>query len=98
MGFQPSLIAQVLNIQGRHLVSIPPGPHLLSDILISSPILAGDRGIPEEAMGDAGAGSSSAAGGSGYEFGVDPSLDPELAMVRILHLFYFYTNLLYCLI
>jgi 26S proteasome regulatory subunit N10 len=63
-----------------HLVSIPPGPHLLSDILISSPILAGDRGIPEEAMGDAGAGSSSAAGGSGYEFGVDPSLDPELAM------------------
>jgi 26S proteasome regulatory subunit N10 len=69
-----------------HLVSIPPGPHLLSDILISSPILAGDRGmgIPEEAMGDVGVGGSGAGGtggtGSGFEFGVDPTLDPELAM------------------
>lgn len=70
---------------GRHLVSVPPGPHLLSDVLISSPILAGDRGsgIPDEAMGDVGvdaSGSGAAAGGS-FEFGVDPSLDPELAMV-----------------
>jgi hypothetical protein len=61
-------------------------------MLISSPILAGDRGmgIPDEAMGDAGAGAgpSGAAGGSGaagtgFEFGVDPSLDPELAMVSL---------------
>jgi 26S proteasome regulatory subunit N10 len=72
----------------RHLVSVPPGPHLLSDMLISSPILAGDRGegIPEEAMGDGGAAGPSAGGsgaaGAGFEFGVDPSLDPELAMVR----------------
>lgn len=69
-----------------HLVSVPPGTHLLSDMLISSPILAGDRGegIPEEAMGD-GAGPSaggSGGAGAGFEFGVDPSLDPELAMVR----------------
>jgi hypothetical protein len=78
-----------LHFVNRHLVSIPPGPHLLSDILISSPILAGDRGmgIPDEAMGDAGgAGGSGAAGGDGFEFGVDPSLDPELAMVRYLTL------------
>jgi 26S proteasome regulatory subunit N10 len=73
------------------MVSIPPGPHLLSDMLISSPILAGDHGmgIPDEAMGDAGigAGPSGAAGGSGagFEFGVDPSLDPELAMVRLMY-------------
>jgi 26S proteasome regulatory subunit N10 len=75
----------------RHLVSVPPGPHLLSDMLISSPILAGDRGmgIPDEAMGDAGvgagpsgAGASAGAASAGFEFGVDPSLDPELAMVR----------------
>lgn len=71
----------------RHLVSIPPGPHLLSDMLISSPILAADRGmgIPEEAMGDAGTSGAAAGGsggaGAGFEFGVDPSLDPELAMV-----------------
>ena len=71
-----------------HLVSIPPGAHL-SDAIVSSAILAGDRGIPEEAMGDAGASVPGAAGGGStsgatFEFGVDPSLDPELAMVRIL--------------
>ena len=60
---------------------MPPGPHLLSDMVVRSPILAGDQGLPDEVMGDAGA---PAAGGSGagFEFGVDPSLDPELAMVR----------------
>ena len=62
----------------RHLITVPPGPHLLSDMVLTSPILAGDRGIPEEAMGDA----SGAAPGANFEFGVDPSLDPELAMVR----------------
>lgn len=67
----------------RHYVSIPPGPHLLSEMLISSPVLAGDRGIPEELMNN----PEVAAGGAGpatnnFEFGVDPSLDPELAEVR----------------
>jgi 26S proteasome regulatory subunit N10 len=68
--------------ENSHLVSVPPGPHLLSDVLVSSSILAGDRGIPDEAMGDVGgAATSSGAGGSNnFEFGVDPSLDPELAM------------------
>ena len=47
-------------------------------MVLTSPILAGDRGIPEEAMGD----PSAAAPGANFEFGVDPSLDPELAMVR----------------
>ncbi|KIJ61008.1 hypothetical protein HYDPIDRAFT_116524 [Hydnomerulius pinastri MD-312] len=62
-----------------HLVSVPPGPHLLSDFILSSPILSEDRGIPPEAMGDAG-GPSSSGGANSFEFGVDPSLDPELAM------------------
>ncbi|CCM03231.1 uncharacterized protein FIBRA_05356 [Fibroporia radiculosa] len=62
-----------------HYVAVPPGPHLISDIVVSSPILAGDRGIPEEAMGDVPSGSG-AGGASNFEFGVDPSLDPELAM------------------
>ena len=66
----------------RHLLTVHPGSHLLSDALISSPILSADRSasIPEELGGSA----PSAAGPStsnNFEFGVDPSLDPELAMV-----------------
>ena len=49
-------------------------------MVISSPILAGDRGIPEELLAETGGAAPGAAGG--FEFGVDPSLDPELAMVR----------------
>ena len=42
--------------------------------------------VVDEAMGNADAGGSGAGGsgggaGAGFEFGVDPSLDPELAMV-----------------
>ena len=51
------------------MVSIPPGPHILSDLLLSSPIISGEDGPPP---GFAGAG--------GFEFGVDPNLDPELAL------------------
>ncbi|CAE6443754.1 unnamed protein product [Rhizoctonia solani] len=59
-----------------HLLSIPSGSNLLiSDAILSSPILAGDDGIPPGAMGGAEAGGSNQ-----FEFGVDPSLDPELAM------------------
>jgi len=60
-----------------HLATIPPGPHLLSDLLITTPILSGDG---------AGTGNGAGAGGDvagdigGFEFGVDPSLDPELAL------------------
>lgn len=63
-----------------HLVSVPPGPHLLSDLILSSPILSEDRGIPPEAIAGA-AGPSTAGGANNFEFGVDPTLDPELAMV-----------------
>lgn len=49
-----------------HLVNIPPGPHIMSDVLVSSPIICGEGGM--------GAGG---AGGDG--FAVDPNLDPELA-------------------
>jgi len=51
-----------------HLVTIPPGPHL-SDALVSSPIVQGEDGV--------GAGPSA---GGGFEFGVDPNDDPELAL------------------
>ncbi|TFK88062.1 hypothetical protein K466DRAFT_662577 [Polyporus arcularius HHB13444] len=72
-----TFIDNITTGDNSHYLSVPPGAHLLSDMVLTSPILAGDRGIPEEAMGDAG-GPSGATGG--FEFGVDPSLDPELAM------------------
>jgi len=52
-----------------HLVTVPPGPHL-SDALVSSPIVQGEDG----------SGGVAAAGGGGFEFGVDPNDDPELAL------------------
>ncbi|NXI04785.1 PSMD4 ATPase, partial [Pachycephala philippinensis] len=55
---------------GSHLVTVPPGPSL-ADALISSPILAGEGG------------AMLGLGASDFEFGVDPSADPELALVGI---------------
>ncbi|XP_078288079.1 26S proteasome non-ATPase regulatory subunit 4a isoform X2 [Rhinoraja longicauda] len=52
---------------GSHLVTVPPGPSL-ADALISSPILAGEGG------------TMLGLGASDFEFGVDPSADPELAL------------------
>ncbi|PWN51130.1 hypothetical protein IE53DRAFT_368322 [Violaceomyces palustris] len=61
--------------ENSHLLSIPAGPQLLSDIILTSPIMVEDFG-----GGDSGAGPSGAGGSGGFEFGVDPSMDPELAM------------------
>ena len=60
-----------------HLVTIPSGV-LPSDILISSPILAGEGGGGGGAMGAAAAGGGDAFAEYG---GIDPNMDPELAMV-----------------
>lgn len=51
---------------GSHLVTVPPGPHL-SDALVSSPVVQGEDG-------------TGAVGAMGFEFGVDPNEDPELAL------------------
>lgn len=53
---------------GSHLVSVPRGSQL-QEALISSPIIQGEDGL--------GAGGI---GGAGFEFGVDPNEDPELAL------------------
>ncbi|GFY02218.1 26S proteasome non-ATPase regulatory subunit 4 [Trichonephila clavipes] len=53
---------------GSHLVTVPPGPHL-SDALVSSPVVQGEDGSGAVGIG-----------GMGYEFGVDPNEDPELAL------------------
>uniref|UniRef100_A0A8C6GHI3 26S proteasome non-ATPase regulatory subunit 4 n=1 Tax=Mus spicilegus TaxID=10103 RepID=A0A8C6GHI3_MUSSI len=52
---------------GSHLVTVPPGPSL-ADALISSPILAGEGG------------AMLGLGASDFEFVIDPSADPELAL------------------
>ncbi|MCJ1474316.1 hypothetical protein MMC13_002974 [Lambiella insularis] len=62
---------------GSHLVIVPPGPSLLSDHLLSSTILGGDGSAPRG--GDDGVGGVGESGG-GFEFGVDPSAEPELAL------------------
>ena len=63
---------------GSHLAIIPPGPNLLSDHLASTEILAGDGVGPRG--GDDGVDGGGESGGGGFEFGVDPSTDPELAL------------------
>jgi len=60
---------------GSHLVVIPPGPYLLSDQLLASAILNGEGGGPSGAGAAEGGGSA-----ENFEFGIDPSIDPELAL------------------
>jgi 26S proteasome regulatory subunit N10 len=62
---------------GSHLAIIPPGPGLLSDQLVTSPILNGDGAGGVGGMGGGGDGGD---GGQAFEFGIDPSVDPELAL------------------
>ncbi|KAG1360964.1 26S proteasome non-ATPase regulatory subunit 4 [Cocos nucifera] len=70
-----ALLAAVNNNDSSHIVHVPSGPNALSDVLISNPIFTGD--------GDGGSGFAAAAaasGMSGFDFGVDPNVDPELAL------------------
>lgn len=64
-----------------HLVTIPPGPHLLSDLLATSPVLAGEGGAGMAAGMDQDGGDFGGGAGGGGDFGLDPNMDPELAMV-----------------
>lgn len=64
---------------GSHLEIVQPGPNLLSDSILASPILAGDG--MGGGSGGGGAGGDVGGGDSGqFEFGVNPELDPELAL------------------
>jgi 26S proteasome regulatory subunit N10 len=62
--------------EGSHLEVVPPGPNLLSDSIVASPILAGEGG----GAAANGGGAGGAEGGDDFEFGIDPSVDPELAL------------------
>lgn len=51
---------------GSNIINIPPGS-MLSDALMSSPIIAGEGGAPSSAGGE-------------FDLGFDPASDPELAL------------------
>jgi len=72
-----ALIRAVNNNDNSHLVNIPPGPHAMSEMLLSTPVLA-DGAAAASSMNPAFYGGGAVGGGSGE---VDPNLDPELAMV-----------------
>ncbi|KAM0042666.1 putative von Willebrand factor, type A, ubiquitin interacting [Helianthus debilis subsp. tardiflorus] len=73
-----ALVAAVNNNDSSHIVHVPAGSNALSDVLLSTPIFTGDG---EGGSGFAAAAAAAAAGGvSGFDFGVDPNLDPELAL------------------
>lgn len=56
---------------GSHLISVPRGS-VLSEALITSPIIQGEDGQGAANLG-----------GAGFEFGFDPNEDPELALVKL---------------
>jgi 26S proteasome regulatory subunit N10 len=69
----------VQSAERSYLATIPPSANLLSDSLISTPLLGGDGTSGAGGAGGSG-GEGGASGGNDFEFGVDPSVDPELAL------------------
>ncbi|TYI43874.1 hypothetical protein ES332_A01G198300v1 [Gossypium tomentosum] len=68
-----ALLASVNN-DSSHIVHVPLGQNALSDVLMSTPVFSGDRG------GSGFAAAAAAVGASDFEFGIDPNIDPELAL------------------
>jgi 26S proteasome regulatory subunit N10 len=65
-------------------VTVPAGVNVLSDVLISSPVFTGDgeggSGFAAAAAAGAAAAAAGVGGGDVFNYGVDPNLDPELAL------------------
>lgn len=68
--------------EGSHLVTVTPSSKLLSDQLISTPIISGEAGgaAAAAAGGSGGAGMGGGEGGEGGFDYVDPNMEPELAL------------------
>ncbi|KWU47436.1 hypothetical protein RHOSPDRAFT_30861 [Rhodotorula sp. JG-1b] len=71
-----ALVEATSSSDNSHFLSVEPGPALLSERIGSSPILRNAEAGGDMEMGGGGGGG----GGESGEFGVDPNLDPELAM------------------
>ncbi|KAH8549858.1 hypothetical protein BGW37DRAFT_468928 [Umbelopsis sp. PMI_123] len=65
-----AFISNVNSGDNSHIVTIPPGPHILSEMLKSTPIAEGEDGIP----------AGFASGSGDNEFGIDGGMDPELEL------------------
>lgn len=70
--------------EGSHLVTVTPSSKLLSDQLISTPIVSGESGGAAAAAasgsgGGGGGGAGGGEGGEGFDY-VDPNMEPELAL------------------
>ncbi|KAF2869372.1 26S proteasome non-ATPase regulatory subunit 4 [Massariosphaeria phaeospora] len=66
--------------EGSYLAVVQPSSNLLSDSLVTTPILGGDGSAGGAGAGPAGGEGGGESGGNSFEFGVDPSVDPELAL------------------
>ncbi|WVZ60044.1 hypothetical protein U9M48_010114 [Paspalum notatum var. saurae] len=73
------------NSGGEHasrIVHVPPPPgeegDALADVLLSTPIFTGEEGT--SGSGFAVSAAAAVAAAAGFEFGVDPNVDPELAL------------------
>lgn len=66
------LLAACNSNDTSHLVEVPVGQRLLSDVVLTSAICMGEGG--------GGGGGGGAAAGGNFEFGVNPETDPELAL------------------
>lgn len=77
-----------------HLVTIPPGPRVLSDVVLVSAVIQGEGSSAAVSIMQPSAIPPAAATTSGpsfegddmYDFGVDASIDPELALALRLSL------------
>jgi len=65
-----AFIANVNSGDNSHIVTIPPGPHILSEKLKSTPIAEGEDGVP----------AGFASGSGDNDFGIDGGMDPELEL------------------
>jgi 26S proteasome regulatory subunit N10 len=75
---------ELMSVLHSHYIEVAAGPHLLSDLLLSSALVAGEAGIGGTMQALGGAGGVGA--GGGFEFGFDPAMDPELALAMRLSL------------
>lgn len=71
----------VKGAEGSHLEIVHPSSNLLSDVIVASPILAGEGGVNGAGAAGNGGPADVGARGESFEFGVDPNVDPELALV-----------------
>jgi len=75
-----AFIEAVSSDSNSHMVTVPPGTNILSDVVLTSAIISEDGGAGAP-MADVGSSSAVATGDGAY---VDQNLDPELAMaIRI---------------